>query len=271
MPPHHAPLRLWASACISALIAFAPVALAHAEGAQSVQPKLIRITGPISSQTYAKLSQDLNGFHNSDPIPAGLIVLLNSPGGDGDVAIQMGRLLRKHQAHVFVTRQCDSACVLLLMGGVVRAASPGSIGVHAGRLTVMTDDGRIIREVDANQRLDHAFQLVTYNRDTRLYLQEMGIDHGILDVMLANRTSDVYRLSAEEIRQYRLIGFDNAYLNQRVRIFETDKLKEPIDRVSLFTRTMSVPVLCRTKLASDQAFVDCYSAALKANAHKKPG
>ena len=271
MPLQRTLLRLWALACVSAFTALATMALAYAGDGHADQPKVIRITGPISSQTYAKLRQDLNGFHNTDPIPAGLIVLLNSPGGDGDVAIQMGRLLRKHLAHVFVARQCDSACAFLLMGGVVRAATPGSIGVHAGRLTVMTDDGKIIREVDANQRLDHAFQLATYNRDTRLYLREMGIDHGILDVMLAHRTSDVYRLSAEEMRQYRLVGFDNAYLNQRVQMFEADKSRDPIDRVSIFTRTMSVPILCRAKLASDEVFVACYNAALRADPNKKPG
>jgi hypothetical protein len=121
--------------------------------------KVIRISGPISTQALSKLNTDLTGFRNLDPVPAGLIVLLNSPGGDGDVAMQMGRLLRKHQAHIFVTHQCDSACAILLMGGVIRAALPETIGIHAGRLTVMAKDGHVIREVDANQSLDNAFHL----------------------------------------------------------------------------------------------------------------
>lgn len=224
--------------------------------------KVLQISGPISSQAFSKLSLDLSGFRNSDPIPAGLIVLLDSPGGDGDIAMQMGRLLRKHQAHIFVSRQCDSACAFLFMGGVARAASPDTLGVHAGRLTEMTQDGSIVREVDASRSLDRSFQLATYNRDVRRYLEEMGIDHRILDVMLAHRTSDVYRLSTEDMRRYQMTGFSDAYLSQRLQKLEADKEHPQINRVSFFARTMAVPSLCRAFESSDRQFVECYRRAL---------
>lgn len=124
--------------------------------------------------------------------------------------MHMGRLPHQDNAHIFVTQQCDSACAFLLMGGVVRAASPGTLGVHAGRLTVMTGNGNIVKEVDANRSLDHSFQLASYNRDTRLYLQEMGIGQYNLDVML---THQFYQLYTEEIHQLQLTGFDYGYLN----------------------------------------------------------
>lgn len=71
------------------------IPLAHAGGDNSDLPKVIHINGPISFKAYSKLSSDLRGFHNSDPIPAGLIVFLDSPGGAGEAAIELGRLLRK--------------------------------------------------------------------------------------------------------------------------------------------------------------------------------
>jgi hypothetical protein len=256
---HRASARLLAYACVIVL-----AAPAYAVDRDVDRSKVVRISGPISTQALTKLGLALNGFDNADPIPAGLIILLNSPGGDGEIAMQMGRLLRKHHAHIFVTQQCDSACAFLLMGGVVRAASPGTVGVHAGRLTVMTGDGNIVKEVDANRSLDHSFQLASYNRDTRLYLQEMGIDHRILDVMLAHRTPQVYPLSSEEMRQYQLTGFDNAYLNQRIQLLEAQQETHQINRVSLFGRTMSVPIRCSGAAPSDRRFVDCYQETLLA-------
>lgn len=224
--------------------------------------KVIRISGPISSQALSKLSMDLMGFHNSDPIPAGLVVMLESPGGDGDIAMQMGRLLRKHEAHIFVSRQCDSACTFLFMGGVVRAAAPNTLGVHAGRLTVMAEDGKIVREVDASRSLKNSFQLATYNRDVRLYLQEMGIRHSILDLMLLHRTTQVYKLDATTMSLYGIVGIENAYLNRRIQELRASNEFAQINRISMFNRTMSVPIQCRTSELSDRNFIECYRRVL---------
>ena len=231
----------------------------YAQASQTQMPaKVIRITGVISEQTLAKMRLDLMRFQNDDPFPAGLIVLLNSPGGDGEAAMAIGRLLREHQAHVFVVGRCDSACIFLLMGGVVRAAVTGTVGVHAGRLTLMKPDGQVIKEVDASKSLPDSFQLAGYNRDTRMYLQEMGIGHGILDVMLAHPTHQVYQLTLEDISRYGVTGFDNAYLNQRVRVLDALGYGQRINRIQLYNRTMSVPQGCRVAASSDRAFIDCY-------------
>lgn len=114
-----------------------------------------------------------------------------------------------------MTRQCDSACVFLLMGGVI-------------------------------------------------YLKEIGINHGFLDIILAHRSTEVYRLSIDEMRQYGLIGFDNMYLNERVNALKKNQKTVHIDRVSLFARSMAVPTLCKDRVLSNQSFIDCYSAALSA-------
>lgn len=233
-----------------------------AEESRSTAPKILRISGAISTQALSKLNADLMGFRNSDPLPAGLIVLLNSPGGDGDVAMQMGRLLRKHRAHIFVTHQCDSACAILFMGGVVRAALAETIGVHAGRLTLMSKDGKIVQEVDVNRNLGNAFQLATYNRDIRLYVDEMGIDHEILDLMLSHPAPDVYKLNASDLSRYQMTGFDNAYLNRRILELQSDHPTRQINRIVLFRRTMSVPLQCQTSMFSDKRIVACYRRVL---------
>ncbi len=228
------------------------------------QPKILRISGAVAAQTLADVSLSFIGFRNEDPFPAGLIVLVDSPGGDGEVAMAIGRLLRQHKAQVIVSNRCDSACVLLLMGGVVRAAGPGTLGVHAGRLTLMKSDGQIVGEVDASRSLSDSFQLAGYNRNIRLYLQEMGIGHGILDVMLAHKTNQVYKLTLEDMSRYRVIGFDNRYLNERVRALDAMGYSQQVNRIELFNRTMSIPKSCKASESSDRDFIDCYRRTLLA-------
>lgn len=209
----------------------------------------------------------LAGFHNADPFPAGLIVLLDSPGGDGQVAMQIGRLLRQHEAHIFVVRRCDSACVFVLMGGVVRAANPGSLGVHTGRLTMMTHEGKVIREIDASQNLNHAYALVRFNTEVRQYLQEMGIQHGILDVMLAQPATRLYKLSASDLNRYQVNGIDPNYLNQRLHyLLKRDDL--PMITAARFTqRTLSLPGRCGTASNNDAALITCYRQTLEGRRH----
>ena len=96
---------------------------------------VIGINGLISKNALEKVRQSI-GQVSGDPIPAGLIVLLDSAGGDGVAAMQIGRLLRKANAHVFVTGECASACIFVLASGVVRVAPSYSVGIHRGRVTM---------------------------------------------------------------------------------------------------------------------------------------
>ena len=222
--------------------------------ASAPSPRVIRIEGTINATTLFRVKQQLNGWINEDPIPAGLIVLLNSRGGDSEAAMKIGRILRDNNAHAFVTGTCDSACVLILAGGVVRAAQPGTVGVHAGRLTLTNPDGRIRKEIDASQSLNDSFKLASFNSQLRGYFAEMGVAHGLLDVMLAHPTKQVYKLSGAQMAQYRVTGFDSQYLLKRSRFFEPPQVFQD--------RTLAVPRLCQAYRGQDDRFVDCYKAVL---------
>jgi hypothetical protein len=65
--------------------------------------------------------------------------------------MQIGRLLRKANAHVFVTGQCASACVFVLAAGVVRGAPAYTVGIHRGRITMSDANAKVIKEVDVNE------------------------------------------------------------------------------------------------------------------------
>lgn len=229
---------------------------------EAIESRFIRIDGSITANTLFEISQKLAGWSNEDPVPAGLIVLLNSQGGDGEAAMQIGRVLRQKKAQVFVTGRCESACVFILASGVVRAAAPGSVGVHAGRLTLTDRQGKVLKEIDASRSLDDSFRLTHFNSEVRQYFAEMGIEHGLLDVVLAHRTMQTYKLTDLEMKQYRLVGFDSQYLRERSLLFEKGSGSERINRMAFYDRTLSVPMRCKASASNNDAFLVCFKNLL---------
>ncbi|QWD59562.1 hypothetical protein [Polynucleobacter sp. MWH-UH35A] len=228
----------------------------------SQEPRVIQVDGVITNNTLHQIRQDLAGWKNQDPIPGGLIVLLNSPGGNGEVAMQIGRILRRENAQAFVVSQCESACVFILAGAVVRAADTASIGVHAGRLTLTNRSGVIIKEIDSSQSLENSFKLTSFNSQANQYLSEMGIRNGLIDAMLAHQTKQTYKLTELEMQQFGIVGFDNQYLRKRGDLFSTLPQADRVNRIELYNRTLSVPRLCKGQNGNSNTFLECYKAVL---------
>jgi hypothetical protein len=250
-------MRFFAAFLVVALFVF------RAEAApEAFEPKVIRINGVITATTLFNVSQSLSGWSNKDEIPGGLLVLLNSPGGDGDAAMAIGHLLRQKKAQTFVTGRCESACVFILASGVARAARSRTVGVHAGRLTISDPQGKVLKEVDATRSLNDSFKLTSFNSAIRNYFAEMDIEHGLLDVILAHQTKQTYQLTEQEMKQYRLVGFDNEYFNQRVAMFEKLPDPERVNRIELYNRTLKVPSLCQISSMNNNDFISCYKAVL---------
>ncbi len=230
---------------------------------QYMDTRLLRIQGPITDQTQKSVLDQVRFLQNSHSRPASVVVLINSAGGNGEAALAIGRLLRQHQAHVFVVGRCDSACVFILAGGVVRAGTPGALGVHAGRLTQTNAQGRVIREIDARQSLNDSFRLTDFNSEVRRYLKEMGIGQGLLDVILAHQSKAVYRLTPQEITHYKLYGVDPDYLNQFTDQYNQTDSKHPINSYELTQQILSVPIKCRSNIGHDADFLHCYQRILQ--------
>jgi hypothetical protein len=149
-----------------------------------------------------------------------------------------------------------------MAGGVVRAANSGTVGIHAGRLTMTDKDGKIIKEVDSSQSLPNSFRLTSFNSNAHKYFSEMGFSSGFLDAMLAHKTYQTYKLSEAEMREYSVTGFENRYLQERAKVFESLKGHNQINRMTLFNRTLSTPGLCKTQSSSKDSFIDCYESVI---------
>jgi hypothetical protein len=74
--------------------------------------------------------------------PQTRIVILNSPGGELNPALAMGRLVRAHKIKTVIpdSARCASACSMIWLGGVPRDIhGSGRVGFHSARPKGQTD------------------------------------------------------------------------------------------------------------------------------------
>lgn len=226
------------------------------------QIRIVQIKGAISRKLLANLKKNIVPSE-SDPVPAGLIVFLDSNGGDGMAAIEIGKILRKANAHVFVSGECSSACILVLAGGVVRGAPTFSIGIHQARITLSSDSGVIKKEVDAKEDPIAKSMLEMFNASAKVYFAEMEIPPDLFAAMQSHPTKRVYRLSSPEITAYGLNGIDSDYLRQRAQMYAQKPGRWPKEPDELSRRTMKVATECINHESNPVDFTKCYRRVLQ--------
>jgi len=124
------------------------------------------------------------------------VITFDSEGGNVASAIAYGRVIRSLGLSTIQLRasQCASACALAFVGGVIRHAEPGAIGVHQSSFSPNDSlDGHAavaaVQEITA--------QIMTY-------LLEMGIDPRLLQLSLSVPPNDMRYLTAAEMEEYRV-------------------------------------------------------------------
>ncbi|MBZ9796816.1 hypothetical protein [Mesorhizobium sp. ES1-4] len=106
-------------------------------------------------------------------------VTFRSPGGNIQKAMELGRLIRRLGLGTaqFRVSECASACSLAFLGGVMRFAEAGSIGVHKSSF-----QGDV---PFSTQEAVSAVQQIT--ADVITYMIEMGVDPALLQLFAAIR------------------------------------------------------------------------------------
>lgn len=151
----------------------------------------IFVTGDFTYQ------DDLSRFEALARSSSSIAVTFQSPGGNIQKAMDLGRLIRRLGLSTVQFRavECASACSLAFLGGVIRYAEPGSIGVHkssfSGDLSVTTKDA-----VSGIQQI---------TADTITYMLEMGVDPALLQLSLQYDSDDIRYLSKSEMERYRVV------------------------------------------------------------------
>ncbi len=193
--------------------------------------------------------------------PASAIVLLDSPGGDGLAAIEIGRIVRAAKAHVFVRGRCASGCVYVLAGGVVRGVGRDkAIGIHRARLTTFVK-GLGVVDLNAASNPKAAAALEIGNRRSRDYFRDMGLPDAFYATMAATPAEGMRYLDLDELPALGLVGFDADYLASRgpsaAKIYR-------ISEQEYVRRTLAMPAKCLADPASTpHEVVRCYRQVLR--------
>jgi hypothetical protein len=150
---------------------------------------------------------DFDRFAKAAGSKHGILVKLDSSGGDVIEALKIGRLIRRNFMWTEVTpnSRCASACVFILQAGVARFADDQSqIIVHRPTFDAASFSG-----------LDDEAARNAYNNmvsNLRIYfIDEMGGSEEAFRLIMATPSSAPRMLTDEEISRLGLIGKDPAF------------------------------------------------------------
>ncbi len=143
-----------------------------------------------------EFSDDLSDFRAVVAKEQPVFVVFDSPGGNVVKAIQLGRLVRALGLSTVQVRtfECASACSLAFLGGVSRAAQPGSIGVHKSSFS----------DTSGLQTHDAVSVVQQLTADVIGYMMEMGVDPALLQLSLSYDSDDIRYLSGSEMTRFRV-------------------------------------------------------------------
>jgi hypothetical protein len=165
--------------------------------------------------------------------------IINSPGGDVDVALRVGKMLRDFQAWVSVEEECSSSCVFLLAGATQRIPSDARIGVHRAYyqdLSPTVNPGALSQ--DYRERRQRVAQ----------FLADMNIPTSLLEAMDAIRPEQMHYLTKAELAAYRLDGTDAVF---EERLIARNAAQRGITSAEFRQRTAVAEASCN-KSACDQ-------------------
>lgn len=117
-------------------------------------------------------------------------VTIQSPGGDVEEAMAIGRLFRKALLDVSPSGQCNSACALIVFGGAGMSLSDERIGLHRPIY-----DPKYFAKLSFHEAEDKSRQL---DHLVRAYLKEMDVPTAIADKMMAISSSDVFFITTKD-------------------------------------------------------------------------
>lgn len=172
--------------------------------------QLIELVERYEANDIADAAEDCQYYEGKseacDRKPSDFVLVIDSPGGDVQAAIEAGRILTKRNWAVLVRQGniCTSACVFLLASAAERIVA-GQVGIH-----------RIIpvgSSVDGRGALDK--ELAPILGDARDLLEENGVSPRLLEDMMTVPSSTVRYLSEAELIGYGLGAENSAALDLR--------------------------------------------------------
>ncbi|HEX2553434.1 MAG TPA: hypothetical protein VHL98_07025 [Microvirga sp.] len=169
--------------------------------------------GQIGRDEAERFAAALQAARARGAVPRTL--LISSPGGHLDSALELGQALRRLGMQTVVgsvaqapdgqrglaAGGCHSACVMVLMAGVGRSVLPGSrVGVHSPQVVVVAG-GQGYRLDDTTNR----FLVQRSEPMLRSYARAMGVSPTLIDVAHGVPHSSLRTLTSSEMSRFRLV------------------------------------------------------------------
>lgn len=178
----------------------------------------IRIHHQIIEEDLVEFKNALESIEKEKKVLHMNAVQLNSMGGNGSIGRKIGTIIREKKLYTYVAPKsiCESACVYILMGGVVRYPF-GEVGVHR------TTYGRGV-EVDDN--LTESFVRIDI-QFVKEYSTAMGMTRALTDAILNTESWKIRTINDIEKREWQVFGTDRAY---EERLFTSIAKALPMDR-----------------------------------------
>ncbi|MBV9780128.1 MAG: hypothetical protein JOY62_09165 [Acidobacteriaceae bacterium] len=141
-----------------------------------------------------------------DPVPP-IRVELDTPGGDVMEAVKIGRVIHERFMTTVVRpeRECDSACVFVLIAGAIKLPTDlAHVGLHRPRF-----DAEYFARLTPDQARVKYNSLIEYLKD--YFVKEMGGSEEAFRLMLSTPSDSLRLLSAAEMDRLGLRGEDPAW------------------------------------------------------------
>lgn len=156
---------------------------------------LIEINGPIEMSLVEDVKSVVKNGGRINTLEVS-----QSPGGDAEAAMALGRLLRAKEVDASVNGDCASACVFAIAGATFRTYYKARIGLHRPYFTSASSS-----PAEASQRVR------AMNASMRAYFEEMNVSPALLDAMTAIPSDQIRWITPAEVNHLGLLDIDPAY------------------------------------------------------------
>ena len=158
----------------------------------------IRIEGEITHKTLDEFKKALNELDASKQTLRMNSVVLDSIGGSGSVAKEIGKLIRSRGLNTFLPTDasCASACVDILISGVQRYAF-GDVLVHRSTFFGESHDDSKVESIVAYAR-----------KIEEDYIRSMGISMMLADAIDTTESWKLRKLTDSEKKRWQVFGTD---------------------------------------------------------------